>query len=218
MDPTTIVQKLAIWAVPVLLAITLHEVAHGWTARALGDDTASRLGRLSLNPLKHIDPVGTILVPAVLLFLGGILFGWAKPVPVVMANMRNPRRDMAIVAVAGPASNFVMALVWGLLFKFAAMQGADVSGVWTGLRLMAQAGIAINLVLMVLNLIPIPPLDGGRVLTGLLPEHLARRVDRLEPFGLMILLLLMFTGVLGTIMAWPMSLSYAALSHLLSIV
>lgn len=218
MDPTTIVQKLAIWAVPVLLAITLHEVAHGWTARALGDDTASRLGRLSLNPLKHIDPVGTILVPAVLLFLGGILFGWAKPVPVVMANMRNPRRDMAIVAVAGPASNFVMALVWGLLFKFAAMQGADVSGVWTGLRLMAQAGIAINLVLMVLNLIPIPPLDGGRVLTGLLPEHLARRVDRLEPFGLMILLLLMFTGVLGTIMAWPMSLSYAVLSHLLSIV
>jgi len=217
MDPTTIVQKLAIWAVPVLLAITLHEVAHGWTARALGDDTASRLGRLSLNPLKHIDPIGTILVPAVLLFLGGILFGWAKPVPVVMANMRNPRRDMAIVAVAGPASNFVMALVWGLLFKFAAMQGADVSGVWTGLRLMAQAGIAINLVLMVLNLIPIPPLDGGRVLTGLLPEHLARRVDRLEPFGLMILLLLMFTGVLGTIMAWPMSLSYAALSHLLSI-
>jgi len=217
MDLTTIAQKLAIWAVPVLLAVTLHEVAHGWTARALGDDTASRLGRLSLNPLKHIDPVGTILVPAVLLFLGGILFGWAKPVPVVMANMRNPRRDMAIVAVAGPASNFVMALVWGLLFKFAAMQGADVSGVWTGLRLMAQAGIAINLVLMVLNLIPIPPLDGGRVLTGLLPEHLARRVDRLEPFGLMILLLLMFTGVLGTIMAWPMSLSYAALSHLLSI-
>lgn len=217
MDPTTIVQKLAIWAVPVLLAVTLHEVAHGWTARALGDDTASRLGRLSLNPLKHIDPIGTILVPAVLLFLSGFVFGWAKPVPVVMANMRNPRRDMAIVAIAGPVSNFVMALVWGLLFKFAAMQGGDASEVWTGLRLMAQAGIAINLVLMVLNLIPIPPLDGGRVLTGLLPEHLARRVDRLEPFGLMILLLLMFTGVLGTIMAWPMSLSYAVLSHLLSI-
>lgn len=213
---TTIVQKLAIWAVPVLLAVTLHEVAHGWTARALGDNTAARLGRLSLNPLKHIDPVGTILVPAVLLFLGGILFGWAKPVPVVMSNMRNPRRDMAIVAVAGPASNFVMAIVWGLLFKFVAMHG-DAGGLWTGLRLMAQAGIAINLVLMVLNLIPIPPLDGGRVLAGLLPEHMARKLDRLEPYGLVILLLLMFTGVLGTIMAWPMSLSYAAVSHLLSI-
>lgn len=217
MDPTTIVQKLAIWAVPVLLAVTLHEVAHGWTARALGDNTAARLGRLSLNPLKHIDPVGTILVPAVLLFLSGYVFGWAKPVPVVMSNMRNPRRDMAIVAVAGPASNFVMAIAWGLLFKVAATHG-DVSGLWAGLRLMAQAGVAINLVLMVLNLIPIPPLDGGRVLTGLLPEHLARKLDRLEPYGLIILLLLMFTGVLGTIMAVPMSMSYSAVSHLLSIV
>lgn len=215
-SPTTIVQKLAIWAVPVLLAVTLHEVAHGWTARALGDDTAARLGRLSLNPLKHIDPVGTILVPAVLLFLGGILFGWAKPVPVMMSRMHNPRRDMAIVAVAGPVSNFVMAVLWGLLFKFAAMHGGA-GGLWTGLRLMAQAGIAINLVLMVLNLIPIPPLDGGRVLTGLLPEPMARKLDRLEPYGLVILLLLMFTGVLGTIMAWPMSLSYAAVSRLLSI-
>lgn len=213
---TDIVQKLAVWAIPVLLAVTLHEVAHGWVARALGDNTAARLGRLSLNPLKHIDPIGTILVPAVLLFLGGFLFGWAKPVPVVMRNLNNPRRDMAIVAIAGPASNFVMALLWGFLFKFAALHG-DADSLWVGLRLMAQAGIAINLVLMVLNLIPIPPLDGGRVLTGLLPESMARKVDRIEPYGFIILLLLIFTGVLGTIMAWPMTVSYAAINHLLMI-
>lgn len=218
MNPSlTIVQKIAIWALPVLLAVTFHEVAHGWVARALGDQTAHRMGRLSLNPLRHVDPIGTVLVPAVLLLLGGFLFGWAKPVPVVMSNLRNPRRDMAIVAVAGPLSNFAMAVVWGVLFKVTLAHGSD-SGLWLGLSYMARAGIAINIALMVLNLIPIPPLDGGRVLSGLLPAHAARQYDRIEPYGLMILLLLMFTGVLASIMSWPMMLSYAAVEHLLSLI
>ena len=211
----TIVQKLAIWALPVLLAVTLHEVAHGWVARALGDNTAERMGRLSLNPLRHIDPVGTLLVPAVLLFLGGFLFGWAKPVPVVASKLRNPRRGMAIVAVAGPLSNFVMAIGWGLLLKLS-LTHPNVGGIWQGVYLMSQAGIAINLALMVLNLIPIPPLDGGRVVSGLLPADAARQYDRIEPYGLVILLLLMFTGVLATIMAWPMLMSQSLLLHLLN--
>jgi Zn-dependent protease len=195
----SVAQTLAIWALPVLFAITLHEVAHGWVARALGDDTAAKLGRLSLNPIKHIDPVGTILVPAVLLMLGGFLFGWAKPVPVSVNKLPHPRRDMALVAMAGPLSNLVMALLWGLLLKVVLEQNLE-GGLWVGLRLMAMAGIVINLVLMVLNLLPIPPLDGGRVLNGLLPEALARKVDRLEPYGLVILVVLLATGVLGTLL------------------
>lgn len=202
----SIAQTLAIWALPVLFAITLHEVAHGWTARALGDDTAARLGRLSLNPIRHIDPVGTILVPAVLLLLGGFLFGWAKPVPVSAHKLPHPRRDMALVAVAGPLSNLAMALLWGLLLKFALSQNAD-SGWWIGLRLMASAGIVINLVLMVLNLLPMPPLDGSRVLTGLLPEVWASKIDRLEPYGLVILVVLMATGILGALLRPPLTVT-----------
>lgn len=202
----SIAQTLAIWALPVLFAITLHEVAHGWVARALGDDTAARAGRLTLNPIKHIDPVGTVLVPAVLLMLGGFLFGWAKPVPVAMNKLGHPRRDMALVAMAGPLSNLAMALLWGLLLKFALTQDLQ-SGLWMGLRLMATAGIIINLVLMVLNLLPMPPLDGGRVLTGLLPESAARKVDRLEPYGLVILVVLMATGILGALLRTPLAVT-----------
>ena len=201
-----VAQTLAIWALPVLFAITLHEVAHGWVARALGDDTAARAGRLSLNPIKHIDPVGTILVPAVLLMLGGFLFGWAKPVPVAMNKLPHPRRDMALVAMAGPLSNLAMALLWGLLLKLALAQNPE-SALWIGLRLMATAGIVINLVLMVLNLLPIPPLDGGRVLNGLLPEAWARKVDRLEPYGLVILVVLMATGMLGAVLHTPLAIA-----------
>ncbi|MBI2383992.1 MAG: site-2 protease family protein [Gammaproteobacteria bacterium] len=199
-SPMHLIQTFAIWALPVLFAITLHEVAHGRVARVLGDDTAARMGRLSLNPLKHVDPVGTILVPALLLALGGFIFGWAKPVPVLMHRLGHPRRDMAIVAAAGPLSNLAMAFLWGLLLKLALTMGGG-EGLWLGLRYMATAGIVINLVLMVLNLLPLPPLDGGRVLNGVLPEAWARQVDRIEPYGLFVIVLLMATGWLGRMMA-----------------
>jgi Zn-dependent protease len=212
----TLVQKIAVWAVPVLLAITVHEASHGYAARALGDRTAEALGRLSLNPIRHIDPVGTILVPGILLVLGGFLFGWAKPVPVNMRNLTHPRRDMALVAVAGPLSNLAMALAWGLLLKVAlAVGGAD--GVWIGIRAMAVAGIVINLILMVLNLLPLPPLDGGRVLTGLVPESWARRLDRIEPFGLLILIALQATGLLGALIGGPLAWAQLAVFRLLGL-
>ncbi len=199
----TLLQTVATWAIPVLLAITLHEVSHGWAARYFGDATAARLGRLSLNPLKHVDPVGTVIVPGVLLLLGGILFGWAKPVPVVMQNLRKPRQHMAWVALAGPMSNFAMALAWALLLKLSLAIGGG-EGPWVFLRYMAVAGIVINLVLMVLNLLPLPPLDGGRVLAGLVPEAAARQLDRLEPWGLLIIVALLATQVLWQVMALPL--------------
>lgn len=209
-------QLLAIWALPVLLAITLHEVSHGWTAYAFGDDTAARAGRLSLNPLRHVDPVGTVVVPAILLLLGGFIFGWAKPVPVAAHRLPHPRRDMAIVAAAGPLSNLAMAFAWAVLLKVSLMQD-PASGLWIGLRLMATAGVVINLVLMVLNLLPVPPLDGGRVLNGFLPEHLARKMDRIEPFGLVILLALLATGMLGRILLPPLAIVERFLLGLLGI-
>lgn len=215
-DLVSLVQKIAIWAIPVLFAITLHEVAHGWAARALGDRTAEMLGRLSLNPIKHIDPMGTILVPAIMLMLGGFLFGWAKPVPIGIRNLRNPRRDFALVALAGPMSNLVMAIGWGILAKIAISTNPQ-EGVWLGVLLMARAGIIINLVLMVLNLLPFPPLDGGRVLAGLLPEQQARVLDRIEPYGLVILIALMATGILSKIMIWPLMLSGDALLTVLGL-
>ncbi|HEY9149437.1 MAG TPA: site-2 protease family protein [Gammaproteobacteria bacterium] len=195
----SLAQKIAVWVLPVLLAITVHEVSHGWVARHFGDQTASLLGRLSLNPLRHIDPVGTVLVPGLMLFLTGFVFGWAKPVPVDARNLRRPRRDMAWVAAAGPFANLCMALGWALL----AQLGGAIGG-WAGqpLVLMAVAGIFINTILMVLNLLPLPPLDGGRVAVGVLPEHLARPLARIEPYGIWILLALLFTGLLGGIL-WP---------------
>ena len=212
----TLVQKISIWALPVLFAITLHEVAHGWAARALGDRTAEMLGRLSLNPLRHVDPMGTVVVPMVMLALGGFLFGWAKPVPVGVRNLKHPRRDMALVAIAGPLANAAMALAWGLLLKLSLAVGSE-EGIWLGLRYMAMAGIMINLVLMVLNLLPLPPLDGGRVLNGLLPERYARVMDRIEPYGLVIMVALMATGVLSRVMDWPMALAQWGLFSLLGL-
>ncbi len=198
-------QFVAVAALPLLFAITVHEVAHGWMAKQFGDPTAQRLGRLTLNPLKHIDPVGTVLVPGLLLFLGGFIFGWAKPVPVTWENLHHPKRDMAIVAAAGPGANLVMALFWAVIARIGVHLGANS---WAGLPLqyMGQFGIEINAVLMVLNLIPIPPLDGGRVAVGLLPGRWAWQLARIEPFGFFILLALLATNILGNIISPPVHL------------
>ena len=198
-----LILKIALYAPPILLAITLHEVAHGWAARYLGDPTAASLGRLSLNPIKHIDPVGTVAVPAILLMLGGFLFGWAKPVPVNMQRLNDPKRDMALVAAAGPASNFVMALLWAFVIKLG--MNADSEVMRQVLVQMGQVGLFINLILMVLNLIPIPPLDGGRVLAGVLPDNLSAMLARIEPFGLFIIFGLLALGVLRLFLEGPIT-------------
>jgi len=195
----TLIQKIAIYALPVIFAITVHEAAHGYVARYFGDMTAHQQGRISLNPLRHIDPVGTILIPMLTLALGGILFGWAKPVPVSFGRLRNPKQDMLWVAAAGPASNLVMAILWAMVIKLSAGLPEAMA---LPLSLMGQAGISINVVLMVLNLLPLPPLDGGRIAVSLLPHHLAYRFAAVERYGFAILLMLMFTGILGRIL-WP---------------
>lgn len=196
MNNLTLVQNIAIWALPILFAVTLHEVAHGWIASKLGDKTALRLGRLSLNPIKHIDLYGTIIVPLACLFLGNFVFGWAKPVPVDWRNLKNPRRDTAFVALAGPAANLLMAIFWALIAKlgfWAAHQGFSeaIFLAYTG-----EAGILINLLLMILNLFPIPPLDGSRVVASILPKHLQRTYDAIEPYGFIILIVLLLSGIL----------------------
>jgi Zn-dependent protease len=203
----TLIQKIAVFALPVIFAITLHEAAHGYVARFFGDMSAAAAGRITVNPLKHIDPVGTILVPLLILLtsklLGGgaILFGWAKPVPVNFAHLRRPKQDMLWVAAAGPGVNFVMAVFWALMIQLGHSLGS--SFVTAPLMLMGAAGVFINVILMALNLIPLPPLDGGRIAVSLLPMKQAMQFARLEPYGLFILLGLMFTGVLGTIL-WPL--------------
>jgi Zn-dependent protease len=207
----SLIPTLAIWALPVLLAITLHEAAHGYVARHFGDPTADLAGRITLNPFKHIDPVGTILVPGAILAIStlfggaGVLFGWAKPVPVNFNRLRKPKADMLWVAAAGPFMNLVMALGWAAIFRMAS-SGAE-TGFTIPLMKMADAGMQINAVLMLLNLLPIPPLDGGRIAVSLLPHRLAWQFSRLEPYGFPILLLLLFTGVLGRIL-WPMMAAF----------
>lgn len=212
-DFPLLAQKIAIWAIPVLLAVTVHEASHGFVARRFGDDTAARAGRLSLNPIRHVDPVGTLLVPALLLLLKApFLFGWARPVPVDFRKLRSPLRDMAIVAAAGPASNLAMAFAWaGLVWGYFAA-GAPAGG-WTLLRDMGVAGVAINVVLMVVNLIPLPPLDGGRMAVGLLPRSLAMPLARIEPWGMVILIGLLVTGILGPILALPLSFVESLIYH-----
>jgi Zn-dependent protease len=202
-----LIQTIAVYALPVIFAITLHEAAHGYVAKHFGDLTAYAEGRVSLNPLRHIDPFGTVALPLILLALsklfggGGILFGWAKPVPVNFSNLRHPKRDMLWVAAAGPASNLLMALLWALMVKI----GLSVPGSYFALplALMGAAGVFVNVIFMVLNLLPLPPLDGGRILVSLLPHRLAHVVSRIEPYGFVILIVLLFTGALGVVM-WPM--------------
>jgi Zn-dependent protease len=204
MDLASFLTTISIAAIPVVFAITVHEVAHGWVARHYGDRTAEMQGRLSLNPIRHIDPIGTVLVPALLLWLGGFLFGWAKPVPVDSRNMKNPRRNMVWVTVAGPAANVSMALVWACMMLIAQSFDLSTAGEW--IWQMARIGILINVMLAVFNMLPIPPLDGGQVLTNLLPQGPASAfMERIAPFGLFIVLGLLATGLLSALIGPPVS-------------
>jgi Zn-dependent protease len=191
------VQKIAVSALPVIFAITVHEAAHGYVARHFGDMTAQEQGRISFNPMRHIDPMGTILIPALTLAFGGILFGWAKPVPVNFTRLRHPKQDMFWVAIAGPFSNLLMAILWAMVIK---MHGIFPESFALPLALMGAVGIMINTVLMVLNLIPLPPLDGGRIAVSLLPNHLAIKFAQIERYGFIILMVLLFTNALSVIM------------------
>lgn len=203
MSGLTLPQYVAIALLPLLFAITLHEVAHGWVAKYLGDPTAQRLGRLTLNPIKHIDPIGTLLVPGLLLMVGGVIFGWAKPVPVTWENLRHPKRDMALVAIAGPGANLLMALLWAAIAKLGTVLPETLAWASSPMIYMGHFGIVINAVLMVLNLLPLPPLDGGRVAVGVLPDRVGWQLGRIEPYGFFILLGLLLTGVLGKIIGPP---------------
>ncbi len=215
MDIPNLVQTVLIYALPVLFAITVHEAAHGYVARALGDNTAHAAGRVTLNPFSHIDPMGTILMPLLLYFAtsGAFLFGYAKPVPVNFAALRHPKRDMVWVALAGPASNFIQAILWAVAFTVLA--GSDVQERF--FIEMCKAGVLVNLVMWAFNLFPLPPLDGGRVLVGLLPWRAAQAVSRIEPWGFFIVLGLVVLGVVGTYWLRPlMDLGYAAITLMLS--
>ena len=201
LDINALIQTIAIAALPVVFAITLHEAAHGYAARHFGDPTAWQAGRISLNPLRHIDPVGTVLIPLLILLFsaGSFLFGYAKPVPVNFSRLRNPKQDMFWVALAGPAANLFMALVWAALLKLA--WEMPVNDFTVPLSEMSKLGVIINCVLMVLNLLPLPPLDGGRIAVSLLPYPLASKFAQLERWGFPILLLLLITGILGLVMS-----------------
>ncbi|TIC84959.1 site-2 protease family protein [Crenobacter intestini] len=207
-----LIQKIAIYALPVILAITLHEAAHAYVAKRFGDATAYMLGRMTLNPIKHIDPLGTIALPLLGMIMGGFIFGWAKPVPVNFGNLKPVRRGMRWVAAAGPLSNFAQAVLWVLLFKLAISTDTPYS---EPLLLMSQAGININVVLMVLNLMPLLPLDGGRIVESFLPPGMAYKYSRIEPYGMWILLALVFTGLLSPILRPFMNIVYDLLRLIL---
>jgi Zn-dependent protease len=207
MNLNTAMQLIAIAAIPLIFAITLHEAAHGWVASKFGDNTALMLGRVTLNPVKHIDPIGTVLFPIITMLLSGFIFGWAKPVPVNFNNLKNPRRDAIFVALAGPISNFIMAILWAIIAKLMLMVFVSdahpiLKTTATFIHLSAQFGILINCLLMVLNLIPIPPLDGSRVVSSLIPPRAAYYYEKIEPYGIWILLALLIFGVLGYVL-WP---------------
>lgn len=215
MDFAQIIQSIAIYALPVLFAITVHEAAHGYAARHFGDDTAWKLGRITLNPIKHIDPVGTIVMPLVLYFAtsGAFLFGYAKPVPVQFGRLKNPKRDMVWVALAGPGANLVQAILWTLVLYGLAAAGID-ERFFVG---MARAGVLVNLVMFAFNLFPLPPLDGGRILVGLLPWKQAMMVSRIERWGFFIVMALVIAGVIGQLWMYPlMSVTHSLIDLLLT--
>ena len=215
MDIANIIQTIAIYALPVLFAITVHEAAHGYVARYFGDNTAYALGRVTLNPIKHIDPVGTIVMPLVLYIAtaGTFLFGYAKPVPVQFGRLRNPKRDMIWVALAGPGANLIQALLWGVAFYL--LQGASLTEPF--FIKMCQAGILVNVVMFVFNLFPLPPLDGGRILVGLLPYKQALLVSRIEPWGFFVVMALVLTGVISTFWMQPlMAATYSVIRTVLT--
>lgn len=213
MDLSVFLSNLSIWAIPVLFAITLHEVAHGWTARYFGDHTAQLLGRLSLNPLRHVDPLGTVMIPGTLLAFGFFPpFGWAKPMPVETNGLPNPRRTLIMVALAGPAANILMAILWcGVLALVLQIRRGQTLDNWV--LLMAQAGIKVNAVLAVFNLLPIPPLDGGRVLVGVLPARLGAGLQKIAPAGMFIVVGLLVLGLLG----WLFRPAYRAAGQLIHV-
>ena len=214
MEFTQLIQTVLIYALPVLFAITIHEAAHGYAARHFGDNTAAMMGRITLNPIKHIDPIGTILMPLMLYFAtsGAFLFGYAKPVPVRFDQLRNPKRDMIWVALAGPASNFVQAIFWALVLVMLVGLGQHERFFLE----MCRAGITVNLVMWAFNLFPLPPLDGGRILVGLLPWKQAQAVARVEPYGFFIVMGLVLLGVVGSYWLRPlMSLGYSAIDLIL---
>ena len=193
MNIDTILNFISVYAVPLIFAITLHEAAHGYAARYFGDNTAYMMGRISLNPVRHIDPIGTIGLPILLLVLQSpIMFGWAKPVPVNFAALRNPKRDMRYVAAAGPAANLVMAIGWAIVLSI--LLKTDAAN--KVLVDMCLVGVSINVVLMIFNLLPILPMDGGRILASLLPNQAAYTYSRLEPYGMMIVVLLLVSGII----------------------
>ncbi len=200
MPELNLISTLFVFVIPVIFAVTIHEVAHGWVASRFGDQTARSMGRLTLNPIKHIDPVGTIVVPVIMYFASGFIFGWARPVPVNWRNLGHPRRDMALVAIAGPVANLLMLFFWAISAKIILLSGSDSNYLTQLLLIMCSIGITINIVLMILNLFPLLPLDGGRVLTAMLPPNLAIPFSRLEPYGLIILVLLLVSGILWKIL------------------
>jgi Zn-dependent protease len=215
MDIAQLIQTVALYALPVLFAITVHEAAHGYAARHFGDNTAYAMGRVTLNPIKHIDPIGTILMPLMLYFAtsGAFLFGYAKPVPVRFGNLRSPKRDMIWVALAGPGANFIQALLWGVLFFV--LRGIGVTEPF--FLKMAQGGMLVNVVMFAFNLFPLPPLDGGRILVGLLPYKQAELVSRVEPWGFFIVMALVLAGIVSTLWMQPlMTLTFGLLDILLT--
>ncbi len=200
MEELSVIQRLAVMLLPLILAVTVHEAAHGLAADKLGDPTARSMGRITFNPLPHIDLLGTVLVPMAMLAFTGFMFGWAKPVPVDIRRLGHPKRDMALVALAGPGANLLMALLWSLIIVGAHHFVRSAEWVALPLLMMGVGGVFINIILMALNLLPLPPLDGGRVMTGILPMKLARIYAQLENYGLIILVLLLISGVVGMIL------------------